>query len=92
MIAVGVLALKDVSNINKDQIKPLMDLITMDFAKNDSMTVFRSLCVSIIVIGGSHLVVMGLGVAGICQQNKPALFSVCIIQSNLHDMVNLILV
>lgn len=75
MIAVGVLALKDVSNINRDQIKPLMDLITMDFAKNDSMTMFRSLCISIIVAGGLQLVVMGLGVGGTCYGNKQARFT-----------------
>lgn len=73
MIIVGIFAVANVSNIYIDQIKPLLDLLIVATVKMDSVTLFRTLCISMVVIGTLLLVVVGVGFGGTCCHNRKAL-------------------
>lgn len=76
MIIVGIFAVANVSNIYIDQIKPLLDLLIVATVKMDSVTLFRTLCISMVVIGTLLLVVVGVGFGGTCCHNRKALLVV----------------
>uniref|UniRef100_A0A8W8KP73 Uncharacterized protein n=1 Tax=Magallana gigas TaxID=29159 RepID=A0A8W8KP73_MAGGI len=71
----GGLALSNLSNINTDHIKPLLDSIKVGSFQVGSMV--NSLSILIIVIGVFILVVSGLGLFGACCQNKCMLVTGC---------------
>lgn len=64
----GGLALSNLSNINTDHIKPLLDSVKVGSFQAGSMV--NNLSILIIVIGVFILVVSGLGLFGSCCQNK----------------------
>lgn len=73
----GGLALSNLSNINTDHIKPLLDSIKVGSFQAGSMV--NSLSILIIVIGVFILVVSGLGLFGACCQNKCMLVTYAIL-------------
>nr|XP_034304312.1 uncharacterized protein LOC117681898 [Crassostrea gigas] len=73
----GGLALSNLSNINTDHIKPLLDSIKVGSFQVGSMV--NSLSILIIVIGVFILVVSGLGLFGACCQNK------CMLVTAIHS-------
>lgn len=68
MVIAGALALTDVSNINTDHIKPLLDSIPVGSFEAGSLV--KNLTTLIIVIGAFILLIAGLGLFGACCQNK----------------------
>lgn len=70
----GGLALSNLSNINTDHIKPLLDSVKVGSFQAGSMV--NNLSILIIVIGVFILVVSGLGLFGSCCQNKCMLTTV----------------
>lgn len=68
LVIAGALALTDVSNINTDHIKPLLDSIPVGSFEAGSLV--KNLTTLIIVIGAFILLIAGLGLFGACCQNK----------------------
>lgn len=68
LVIAGALALTDVSNINTDHIKPLLDSIPVGSFEAGSLV--KNLTTLIIVIGAFILLITGLGLFGACCQNK----------------------
>ncbi|XP_052675588.1 tetraspanin-1-like [Crassostrea angulata] len=67
LVTVGVLAVRDISIVNKDKIKPLLDSLAVD---SFSVGVVNSLSIIIIVVGVFIFFVAGLGIYGAFCQNK----------------------
>lgn len=74
LIIVGPLALTEVSNINTENIKPLLDSFTVDSA----VGTVNALSIILIVIGVLIFVVVGLSFAGACFQRRYILVQVSI--------------
>lgn len=68
LVIAGALALTDVSNINTDHIKPILDSIPVGSFEAGSLV--KNLTTLIIVIGAFILLIAGLGLFGACCQNK----------------------
>lgn len=68
LVIAGALALTDVSNINTDHIKPLLDSIPVGSFEAGNLV--KNLTTLIIVIGAFILLIAGLGLFGACCQNK----------------------
>lgn len=68
LVIAGALALTDVSNINTDHIKPLLDSIPVGSFEAGNLV--KNLSTLIIVIGAFILLIAGLGLFGACCQNK----------------------
>lgn len=65
LISVGALA-GDLSNINTENIKPLLDLFTED----SHVGMINALSISLIIIGAFTLLAVVLSIAGVFRQNK----------------------
>lgn len=74
LVIAGALALTDVSNINTDHIKPILDSIPVGSFEAGSLV--KNLTTLIIVIGAFILLIAGLGLFGACCQNKFMLVTV----------------
>ncbi|XP_065931021.1 tetraspanin-4 [Magallana gigas] len=73
-VIAGALALTDVSNINTDHTKPVLDSIPVGSFEAGSLV--NSLSTLIIVNGAFILLIAGLGLFGACCQNKCMLVTV----------------
>lgn len=76
LISVGALA-GDLSNINTENIKPLLDLFTED----SHVGMINALSISLIIIGAFTLLAVVLSIAGVFRQNKFILIEVSIKES-----------
>ncbi|XP_048775970.1 tetraspanin-9-like isoform X2 [Ostrea edulis] len=77
VLIVGVLALEDVADLNKDHIKPVLDTITVNsFQVGDLAT---NLSIILIVIGAFIFIISSLGLIGACCQNKCMLVTYAIL-------------
>jgi hypothetical protein len=79
---VGALALNDVGDINKDQIKPVLDTIKVDSFQVGEMA--SNLSILLIVIGAFILLISGLGLFGACCQIKVMLVVVRVIVIHVY--------
>lgn len=67
LVTVGALALRVISTVNTDKIKPLLNSLSVD---SFSVGVVNSLSIIITVVGVLIFLVAGLGIYGACCQNK----------------------
>lgn len=74
LIIVGGLVVRDVSNINKDHVRLVLDSITVGNSKLGGLV--STLSILMILIGVLILAVTGLGLFGIFCQNKYMLITV----------------